>query len=267
VSDKSFSAEEIDTSKAHPARMYDFYLGGLDNYEVDREAAQRVVEAIPDAVPTARGNRAFLGRAVRFIAGQGISQFLDVGTGIPTSPNTHELARAVVPDARVAYVDNDPIVAAHAGARLTNTPGTGFFLGDLRDARSILDHPTLRELIDFGKPVGLMLIAVTHFVTDDEGAYEAVATLTEALPPGSCMALSHVTTDFYDKEFWPKVQEAYSRATAPLLARTQDEVGRFFEGFDLAEPGVVHLPRWRPDGPETQEWSQVHLYGAVGVKR
>lgn len=267
MADKSFSAEEIDTSKAHPARMYDFYLGGLDNYEVDREAAQRVIDAIPDAVPTARGNRAFLSRAVPFIARRGIRQFLDVGTGIPTSPNTHEIARRVVPDAKVAYVDNDPIVAAHAGARLTNTPDTGFFLGDLRKPEEILAHPTLRELIDFDQPVGLTLIAVTHFVTDDEGAYEAVATLADALPAGSCMALSHVTTDFYEKEFWPKVQEAYSKATAPLLARTKDEVSRFFEGFDIVEPGVVHLPRWRPDGPEKPEWSQVHLYGAVGVKR
>lgn len=265
--DKSFSAEEIDTSRAHPARMYDYYLGGRDNYEIDREAADRVIEAMPDAVPTALSNRAFLGRAVRFMAGRGLDQFLDVGTGIPTPPNTHEMARSVVPDAKVAYVDNDPIVAAHAAARLTNTKDTGFFLGDLRDAGAILRHPTLGELIDFKRPIALLLIAVTHFVSDEEGVYEAVATLCDALPVGSHMALSHVTMDFYDKEHWPTVQEAYSRATAPLLTRSKDDVTKFFDGFDLIEPGVVHAPRWRPDGPETAEWQRVLLYGALGVKR
>jgi hypothetical protein len=267
MTDQSFSPEQIDTSKPHPARMYDFYLGGWDNYEVDREAAQRVVDVLPDIVPAARANRDFLGRAVRYLAGTGIRQFIDIGTGIPTSPNTHEIAQSVSPDVRVAYIDNDPIVSAHAGAKLIGAGQTGFFLGDVRDPASILEHPTIGKLIDFDQPVGLMLVAVLHFVTDDEGPARIVATLRDALPSGSHLVLSHATADFHG-ELLPEVFKVYQRATATLNTRPYQEVLDLFDGFELLEPGLVQVPAWRPEGegPTPEEVRRVGFYGAVARK-
>jgi SAM-dependent methyltransferase len=260
---------EIDTSRPHPARMYDYYLGGYDNYEVDREAADRVVADSPGVLVSARANRAFLRRAVRVVAEAGVRQFLDLGTGIPTSPNTHEVAREVVADARVVYVDNDPIVAAHAGARLTSTPGTGFVLRDVRDPKGVLDHPVVRGLIDFDEPVGLMLVAVLHFVADDEDPAALVAEFSRALPAGSRLILSHGTLDFTPGGATGAVR-AYARATAALTLRPHGEVLRFFEGFDLLDPGLVQTPLWRPDGTGTEDpaaLAGVGVYGGVGVKR
>ena len=271
MTNEGFTVEQIDTSRPHPARMYDYYLGGKDNYEVDREAAQRVIDLFPDAVPTARANRAFMQRAVRFMAESGIRQIIDIGTGIPTSPNTHQVAHEVSPDVRVAYVDNDPIVATHAGAHLLGTGNTGFFLGDLRDPESILKHPTISELIDFEQPVGLMLMAIVHFVRDDEDPTSLVAAYRDALPAGSFLVLSHGTQDFHQMDAETnEARDVYRNkgATATLNLRSYDEVLRFFDGFDLAEPGLVRGPLWRPDGPlpTDQELSHVGIYGGVGVK-
>ncbi|MFE0626644.1 SAM-dependent methyltransferase [Streptomyces sp. NPDC058864] len=267
MTDKGFPAEEIDTSRPHPARMYDYYLGGKDNYEADREAAEMVIRMTPDARPSARANRDFMQRAVRYAAGQGIRQFVDVGTGIPTSPNTHEVARSVVPEARVAYVDNDPIVAAHAGARLTNTGNAGFFLGDVREPESVLEHATIRELIDFDEPVALMLVALMHFVRDDEDPAGIVRTLTKNLAAGSLLILSHGTTDFH-QDVDADAGEAYKNATSTLTLRSKPEIEPFFEGFSLVEPGLVQVPRWRPDGPLPQEGEHVRIafWGGVGRK-
>jgi SAM-dependent methyltransferase len=271
LAEQGFTAEEIDTSRPHPARMYDYYLGGRDNYEVDREAAQRVIDLFPDAVPSAVANRAFMRRAVRFTVESGIRQIIDIGTGIPTSPNTHQVAQAVSPDVRVAYVDNDPIVATHAGAHLLGAGNTGFFLGDLRDPESILGHPTIGKLIDMDQPVGLMLVAILHFIRDDEDPAGLVAAYREALPPGSHLILSHGTRDFHPPETGAEDAVGVyrdSKATATFNLRTYDEVSGLFDGFELVEPGLVHLPLWRPDGPvpTAEELSHVGIYGGVGVR-
>ncbi|MGI5347249.1 SAM-dependent methyltransferase [Streptomyces sp. CA-250714] len=269
VSEAGFSPEQIDTTRPHPARMYDYYLGGKDNYEADRDAAQRVLDALPELAVTARSNRDFMHRAVRTAVGSGIRQIIDIGTGIPTSPNTHEVARQVNPDVRVAYVDNDPIVSTYAGAKLTNSGNAGFVLADLKDPAGILDHPVTKELIDFGEPVALMLLAVMHFITDDEGAADIVRTMTERLPAGSYLILSHATADFKESDGFGKVEKVYNEeSTASAQWRTKGEICAFFEGFDLLEPGVVQLPLWRPDGPvPTGADLAKHIgYGGVGVK-
>ncbi|MBH5337847.1 SAM-dependent methyltransferase [Streptomyces pactum] len=267
MTDQSFSVEQLDTSRPHPARMYDYFLGGRDNYQVDREAAQRVLGELPDILPTARENRAFLHRAVRHVVRSGVRQILDIGTGIPTSPNTHEVALAEDPTVRVAYVDNDPIVAVHAGARLTGAPGTGFALGDVRDPAALLELPAIRDRIDLGRPVAVLLVAVLHFVTDEEDPYAIVATLRDALPAGSHLVLSHATADFHPGDHTETMQ-AYRSSTATMNPRTHAEVVRLFDGFDLLEPGVVQLPRWRPDGdpPTPGELRRIGFYGGVARK-
>ncbi|MFI0710109.1 SAM-dependent methyltransferase [Streptomyces inhibens] len=271
-----FSAEEIDTSRPHPARMYDYYLGGWDNYEVDRVAAERVIEVHPQVRHSARANRAFLRRAVGELVAGGIRQIIDIGTGIPTSPNTHEVARETAPDTRVVYVDNDPIVATHAGARLTNAERTGFVLGDVRDPKAILDHPTVRELIDFDRPVALLLVAVLHFVRDDEDPAALVAALADALPAGSHLVLSHATGEPYeayaegrtDVQARDGVINVYKSATATLNLRSKAEIEPLFGPFTLLEPGVVRVPLWRPDGevPSPQDLNNTIFYGGVGRK-
>ncbi|BBB01251.1 hypothetical protein RVR_8561 [Actinacidiphila reveromycinica] len=264
MTEQGFPAGEIDTSRPHPARMYDYYLGGKDNYEVDREAADRVVDAVPEVVVGARANRDFLQRAVRYLAEHGVRQFIDIGTGIPTSPNTHEIAHSVAPDARIAYIDNDPIVATHAGARLLGTGNTGFFLADMRDPQTILNHPTIRELIDFGQPVALMLVSVLHFVTDEENPRETVATLRDAMPEGSYLVLSHATADFNAGKA-DEVTTVYKKATALLTPRTHAEVLDLFGGFELVEPGLVQVNHWRNEVPE--DTPPVGVYGAIGRRR
>jgi hypothetical protein len=272
LTDQGFSVDEIDTGRPHPARMYDYYLGGKDNYEVDREAAQRVIDLFPDIVPMARGNRKFMHRAVRYMVDSGIRQIIDIGTGIPTAPNTHQVAHEVSPDVRVAYVDNDPIVATYAGAHLLGTGNTGFFLGDLREPESILNHPTISELIDLDQPVGLMLVAILHFVRDDEDPEGLVAAYRDALPAGSQLLLSHTTGDFHQLDGDAGTARDVYRdkgATATLTLRSHEQVSRFFDGFELVEPGLVQPPLWRPDGPvpTEQEMAHVGFYGGVGIKR
>ncbi|WP_431999915.1 SAM-dependent methyltransferase [Streptomyces sioyaensis] len=271
-----FSAEEIDTSRPHPARMYDYYLGGWDNYEVDRVAAERVIEVHPQVRLSARANRDFLRRAVRELVAGGIRQIIDIGTGIPTSPNTHEVAREIAPDTRVLYVDNDPIVATHAGARLTTTEGTAFVLGDVRDPQALLEHPAVRELIDFDRPVALLLVAVLHFIRDDEDPAALVATLAAALPAGSCLVLSHATGEPYeayapgrtDERAREGVVSVYQSSTATLNLRTKAGIEPLFGPFTLLEPGVVRVPLWRPDGavPGAEELNNTIFYGGVGRK-
>jgi len=265
MTDQGFPVEEIDTSKPHTARMYDYYLGGWDNYEVDREAAEQVLAVYPAMIDAARANRDFMQRAVRFLVESGVRQIIDIGTGIPTSPNTHEVAHAVSKDVRVAYVDNDPIVATHAGARLLGTGNTGFFLGDLRDPVGILGHPTIGELIDFDQPVALMLVAVLHFINDDEDPAGIVATLRDALPAGSHLVISHGTNDFNPGV--DEVADVYTKSTALVSPRARDQITGFFDGFELLDPGLVQIPTWRPDQPLAPEEAQrIDLYGAVGRK-
>ncbi|WP_185993864.1 SAM-dependent methyltransferase [Streptomyces sp. NBC_01525] len=271
-----FRPEEIDTGTPHPARMYDYYLGGRDNYEVDRIAADRVIEVHPQVRLSARANRAFLGRAVRTLVDGGIRQLIDLGTGIPTSPYTHEVARASAPDTRVVHVDNDPIVATHAGARLTDADRTGFVLGDVRDVRSVLAHPTVRRLIDFDRPVAVLLLAVLHFVREDEDPAGIVTALADALPSGSHLVLSHATEEPYEEFPGGRVDvtardgvvNVYKNATATLNLRSKARITELFGPFTLLEPGVVRVPLWRPDGeiPGAEELNNTIFYGAMGRK-
>ncbi|UCM92010.1 SAM-dependent methyltransferase [Streptomyces marincola] len=265
-----FSAEQIDTSRAHPARMYDYFLGGQDNYEVDREAAERIMRLLPDIEMAARENRGFLRRATRAVARRGIGQIIDVGTGIPTSPNTHEIARAVNPDVRVAYVDNDPIVSTYAGAKLVNDGNAAFALADLRDPKAVLDSPAVARLIDFGQPVALLLVAILHFVDDASDPAGIVRALTEPLAPGSVLVLSHGTMDFHDSERIDQVREVYADSTANLTPRPLSEIAAYFDGFDLIDPpGLVQPPFWQPDAPVPDDpmLRGLGFYCGVGVKR
>ncbi|MFC5719391.1 SAM-dependent methyltransferase [Streptomyces gamaensis] len=276
MSEQGFPAEVIDTGRPHPARMYDYYLGGWDNYQVDREAAEHVIRAHPQVRLSARANRAFLHRAVREVTRRGIHRLLDIGTGIPTSPNPHEVAREHAPDAKVVYVDNDPIVATHAGAKLTDTGQAGFVLGDVREPGAVLRHPAVRELLDAAEPVALLLVAVLHFVKDEEDPAGIVAALGAALPPGSALVLSHATAEPYagyaegrtDVEARDSVVSAYRNATAGLSLRPHARIEPLFGDFALLEPGLVRVPLWRPDGPVPgpRELNDTVFYGGVGIK-
>ena len=264
-----FAASEIDTVKPHPARMYNAYLDGKDNYPVDRQAVQQILRDFPEVRAIARANRAFLQRAVRFLAAEaGIRQFIDIGTGIPTAGNVHEIAGQAATGTRVVYVDNDPIVHVHASALLTGTGTTGIVLADLRHPHAILAHPQLRDLIDFTQPVALLLVAILHFLTDEEDPAGIVATLRDALPRGSYLALSHGTQDFHPPGGAELAATAYQNATAPLVLRSHDQVSAFFDGFDLLEPGLVQAPLWRLDGkrPRPRDLAKIGIYAGVGRK-
>ncbi|WP_229379307.1 SAM-dependent methyltransferase [Streptomyces sp. VRA16 Mangrove soil] len=251
----------IDTSRPHPARIYDYLLGGENHYAADRLAGEELLAAAPEARAGVRANRAFMERAVRYAVGAGVRQVLDIGTGLPTSPNVHEIAESVAPGVRVAYVDNDPIVKAHGDALLSRTGSTGIVLGDVREPRSVLGHPEVRRLIDFDEPVVLLLVAVLHFLTDDDEPARVVAELRDALPAGSHLVLSHATGDFADRG---EAEAGYSRkASASLNLRSKDRVESFFEGFELVEPGLAQISYWRPDSPPPAEAAKIGFYGGV----
>ncbi|MCX4722896.1 SAM-dependent methyltransferase [Streptomyces sp. NBC_01306] len=258
-----FRAEGIDTSRPHPARIYDYLLGGKDNYQVDQQAAEELAAAAPEVRIGVRANRAFLRRAVRYVLGSGVRQILDIGTGLPTSPNVHETAREVAPDVRIAYVDNDPIVNAHANALLSRSGATSVVLADLRDPQAILDHPDIRRVIDFDEPVAVLLIAILHFLTEAEKPEQVVATLRDALPAGSFLVLSHATSDFADRS---AAQAVYNNATATLNLRSRAEVERFFDGFELVGPGLAQVPFWCPDTPPPAGSDEIGFYGGVARK-
>ncbi|MCN9240624.1 SAM-dependent methyltransferase [Streptomyces sp. RY43-2] len=256
-------AKEIDTSRPHPARIYDYLLGGKDNYDVDRRAGDELAATAPEVRIGLRANRAFLRRAVRYVVGSGVRQLLDIGTGLPTSPNVHEVAQEVAPDVRVAYVDNDPIVSAHGSALLSGCGTTRNVLADLRDPQAVVDHPEVRQVIDFDEPVAVLLVAILHFLTDAEKPEQVVATLRDALPAGSFLVLSHATGDFADRT---AAQAVYNKATATLNLRSRAEVERFFDGFDLVEPGLAQVPYWRPDTPPPPRSGEIGIYGGVARK-
>ena len=252
----------------HPARMYDYYLGGKDNFPADREAAERALSANPEFRSTARSNRGFLQRAVRHVAEQGIDQFLDIGTGIPTAGNTHEIAQQADPQARVVYVDNDPIVLTHARALMAGMGRgrTDVLQADLRDPAGILAAAQVKELLDFDRPMALVLAAVLHFIPDEDKPYAIVEELLAALAPGSYLILSHGTADFIPAEIRDRVTGVYTKATAPLVGRSREQVQQFFGGLDLLEPGVVTVPLWRPDEEPAAGSDRVSMYGAVARK-
>jgi hypothetical protein len=257
---------EIDTSVAHPARVYDYWLGGKDNYAADREAAERVLAVTPGLRFRVRANRAFLARAVRYLAAEaGIRQFLDIGTGIPSANNTHQVAQAVAPDSRIVYVDNDPIVLTHARALLSSGPegSTQYVQGDLRDATAIL--AAAARTLDFSQPTGLMLLGIMHLIQDAEDPYRIVADLMDALPPGSYLAISHPASDIHAGQ--AEAQKRYNeRVSTPQTLRTRDEVSRFFEGLKLVAPGVVYVHTWHPDPADIAPVDGVSAHGGVARK-
>ncbi|MFF4985161.1 SAM-dependent methyltransferase [Streptomyces sp. NPDC001046] len=260
----------IDSSKAHPARVYDVFLGGKDHYPADREAAAAALAANPRGYLDVRHNRDFLRRAVTALVGQdGIRQFLDIGTGLPTAQNVHQIAQRIAPESRVVYVDNDPVVLAHARALLTSGPEgrTDYVDADLRDPGRILEQAA--RTMDFGRPVALCLVAVLHFVADDE-AYPLVRELLDALPPGSRLVLSHLTEDL-NPENIRAVQRTYTERGFTFVLRTRAEVERFFtdSGLSIAEPGVVPAHRWRPDGaaPVPEQPGESFLAGLDEIEK
>ncbi|MFI1966499.1 SAM-dependent methyltransferase [Streptomyces pathocidini] len=270
-----WTGRDLRQDKPHSARMYDFYLGGKDNYPADREAAAKVVVAYPGIMVCARANRAFMHRATRHLAKRGIRQWLDIGTGIPTSPNLHEVAQTVAPDARVVYVDKDPVVLAHAQALLNSSDqgATAYIEADVLDPEAILAAPQLSATLDLSQPVALSLNALMHFVTDQQDPYGIVRRLLAELPSGSALALSHCTPDF-DPATWQKVTDIYTGGGTPVRFRTKAEVEAFFEDLDLVEPGVEVAHRWHPDEDGARSHvttgeltdAEVSLWVGVGLK-
>src|ERR1700760_3594338 len=260
---------EIDVTKAHPARMYDYFLGGKDNFAADRAVAAQVLDSWGSVRTGVRENRAFLGRAVRYLAREaGISQFLDIGTGLPSANNVHEVAQAVNPEARVVYADNDPIVLAHARALLASGPRgvTSYLDADIRDPETILAPPVVRDTLDFGMPIALMLVAVLHFLPDEDDPGQIVQTLTDALPPGSYLVASHATAE-HNPEGLSGAGRAYSRGGLRGAIRTSEEFGDLaFSGLEVVDPGGVLLSEGRREEAIRPLPSEVNTYGGVARK-
>jgi S-adenosyl methyltransferase len=230
------------------ARIYDALLGGKDNFAGDRQAAARLLEAVPGAAMAARENRAFLGRVVRFLAEEaGIRQFLDIGAGLPTARSVHEIVHGCVPPPRVVYVDNDPVVIRHAEALTGGVSGADAVLADLRQPRNLLSYVTWRHLIDLAQPIAVLLVAVLHFIGDDADPWAIVNCLKDQVAPGSYLVISHVSADHISAAAAEQAQAAYVGASAPGVARTREQIARFFAGLDMVRPGLVNVCEWRPD--------------------
>jgi hypothetical protein len=261
---------EIDTSKPHPARVYDSLIGGKNNFAADRETVARVLQKSPNARIAPRENRAFLGRAVRFLTAEaGLRQFLDIGTGLPTADNVHEVAQAIEPSSRIVYVDNDPLVLVHARALLTSAPQgrTAYIQADIRDPDAILTAPDTLDLLDFSQPVGLLLLGILHLLADADSPAEIVATLLGALPSGSYLVASHLTTE-HDRERTAAGQAVMRDAGITMQKRDSDVFAEIaFTGLELAAPGVVLVSEWRPtSGSPRPSPAEVNIYGGVARK-
>jgi hypothetical protein len=242
--------------------MYDYYLGGYHNFAVDREAAEKVLSVFPDTPAAARTNRRFLQRTVRYLAREaGIRQFLDIGAGLPTQGNVHEHVEGS--DARIVYVDNDPVAVAQARSLVEDDKRVSVALADLRDPEALLADPHVRDHLDFDEPIAVLLVSIVHFVPDEARPEHIVGRLRDATVPGSHLVVSHLTLDGVDAAPVQQGRQIYRRANAPIVPRTHAEVLRLFEGYDLVEPGLVHTGQWRPD-PHDEQVS--HGYGGVGVK-
>lgn len=252
-----------DPTVPNVARIYDFMLGGKDNYAADREAAQQLLEQIPHSAQACKQNRDFLGRAVTYLADRGISQFIDIGSGLPTRANVHTIAKRANPDAKIVYVDYDPVVIAHADALLAKgSPGVAAIHADLRDPAPILAGTA--TLLDLRQPVAVLLFAILHFLTDDDQPYDAVQALTRELAPGSALALSHITGDDTPEDRAAAAEKVYQQASAPAVPRTQDDILRFFNGLTLAPPGLTDINHW-PTEAATPAAPTV-FYGGVALK-
>jgi S-adenosyl methyltransferase len=257
----------FDAKVAHPARVYDYWLGGKDNFEADRIAGEETIAAYPAIRASARANRAFLARSIRFLADQaGIRQFLDLGTGLPTASNTHEVAQSVAPESRVVYVDNDPLVLSHARALLTSSAEgvTAYLDADLRDTDLILERAA--ATLDFGRPVGVMLLAILHYIPDLAEARQIVARLVSAVPSGSYLTISHAASDISPDEMAEMIRRMNQHlAEGNHVGRTRDVVAGFFDGLELLDPGVVKVTQWRP-ASEVEAEGPTSLWGGVARK-
>ena len=257
----------IDTTVSHSARIWDYWLGGKDNYQVDREVGDRIEEMLPDIVRQAREDRLFLGRVVRYLAGEaGIRQFLDIGTGLPTADNTHQVAQRVAPECKIVYVDNDPLVLAHARALLTSTPEgvTDYLHADMHDPGSIIAGAG--RTLDFGRPIAITMLGVLWHVMDNDEANAIVDRLVQAMPSGSYLALNHPTLEVTGEKMATAIQYWNQYGKPPGTHRTPDELIRFFDGMDLVEPGVVSITRWRPEATSSGEPEEIDQFGGVGRK-
>ncbi len=264
----SYETPGIDTSIPHSARLWNYWLGGKDNFAVDRQIADQITAMVPEMITSARADREFLGRAVRHLAGvEGVRQFLDIGTGIPTANNTHEVAQQVAPASRIVYVDNDPMVLAHARALLTSDPEgvTDYVQADLREPDKILD--VAARTLDFDEPIAIMLLGILNFVPDDDEASSIIGRLLAAVPPGSFLTVSHPTTEINGEVMTEALRLWNEGPAAKMVLRDRAGVARFFEGLELLDPGVVSCSQWRPDPQRDGVAVEVAHYGGVGRKR
>jgi O-methyltransferase involved in polyketide biosynthesis len=257
----------INSNVPHTARIWNYWLGGKDNFGADRTVGDQVQQFLPDIVTSARADRAFLQRAVRLLVAEaGIRQFLDIGTGLPTAQNTHEVAQSIAPDSRIVYADNDPMVLAHARALLTSTPegATDYLDADARDTDTILRAAA--NTLDFGRPVAVMLLGVLNFVGDDEEARGVVRRLMAGVPAGSYLAIAHPTTEIKPEESAAAAKQWNETATPPITLRSKADLLRYFEGLDLLEPGVVTCTKWRPEPDDPTADTDVYQFGGLARK-
>ena len=262
----TWAPDTIDLERPSAARVYDYLLGGSHNFAVDRALATTILQAFPEAMEDAQANRAFLRRAVKVCIEAGVRQFIDVGSGIPTAGSVHQVAQQYAPDARVVYVDLDPVAVAHSHAMLADDDQATAIQADLRRPWSILGSPQTRELIDFDAPVALLTVAVFHFVSDEDQPARILAEYAERLAPGSHLVLSHVASDI-NPEMARRLTELSARTTTPGTLRSHAEVSALFHGWRLIEPGLVAVPLWRPDSPaDAEDAESSHVYAGVGRK-
>ena len=256
MSDSEQAPPGVDISVPSPARLYDYYLGGTDNYEVDRKAAESIRAQMPELEDAAWANRGFLQRSTAWLAKQGVRQFIDVGAGLPTMNNTHDAAQSVAPDARVVYVDNDPIVRVHANTLLEGSSGTAFITADLRDVDGVLGHEDTLATLDLGEPVGLLLMAVTHFLSDEEDPWGLIQRYMSRLAPGSYLAMSAATFDRHADGAVDAINDVYRRSTSTAYMRNRADIERFFDGMEIvppwegAEPRVCYIGEWGAEDPD-----------------
>lgn len=257
------SADRLNLNVPHSARVYDYFLGGKTNFAVDRDAGDHLLEAFPGFRTAAQSNRMWMHRAARYVAERGITQFLDIGTGIPTSPNLHEVVQETVPEAHVVYADNDPIVLAHSRALLVSSlrGKTAYLEADVTDPQAIIDSAEVRELLDLSKPVALSIVGVFHYLTDDKLPYELIQQYVDALAPGSYLLFSHCTPDFAPA-MWEQAIQVYKADGGDAQVRSRDEIERFFTGLELVEPGLEVPYRWHPD-EETEDLADRGIFNDV----
>jgi hypothetical protein len=264
---KELVGRGLDVTVPNVARIYDYFLGGKDNFAADREAAEELRSLLPDAEIACRENRGFLRRAVRYLAGDpGSGQFIDIGSGLPTASNTHEIAQAIRPDARVAYVDYDPVVVAHGRALLGSSPGVAVIEADLRRPGVIVGSQPLADLVDFSAPVAILLAAVLHFIPDNDDPYGIVDILKSVMAPGSYLVISHATHDSVSREETLGGMSIYDKASAPVVPRGYGDVLKFFDRMDLVDPGLVNISEWRPSQRHSSLPMRRLIYGGVARK-